>query len=517
MGLSEASAETIRRAHAVHPIAAVQSELSLWSRDYLSDVVPLTKGLGIAFVPYSPLGRGFLTGALKDLDSLAADDWRRNNPRFQGEALEANRKIVEAVEAVAARKGVKASQIALAWTLAQGEHVVPIPGTKRVAYLEENAAAAEVILTADDLRELDAIPAAEGMRYPESVYGRAEPLDEFAEPCDSVGQGVGGDRMAHRILAGVHRHPDFDQPLDEVAAHRDRQDRIGGPVLRKDRAGGRRRHLQTRRKRAAHQPSGVDPRFDQGYRRRDHRALTETAHHERYIAHRLAEFAENEGDRILKTFLVEAEARLIDAQVEPGIATVLCLTGRTKADYVHLRRQFSGEAQHIAFVATITVQKNEPHGGIIGGSSDSMEAHLQRLPGGLAHLSGGLRELSRPSLRMRGVSSRPMPPLPASCAAPSRTAFISSSGVPSEPSIASAPRAFTSLATSAPAGSLAGIADRLRMCLNGLFTNTALVRQRTFGDVLAVDAFHPLLIGHQNVSFLSFSTSTAPSPPSSFR
>ena len=171
LGLSEASAETIRRAHAVHPIAAVQSELSLWSRDYLGDVVPLTKGLGIAFVPYSPLGRGFLTGALKDLDSLAADDWRRNNPRFQGEALEANRKIVEAVEAVAARKGVKASQIALAWTLAQGEHVVPIPGTKRVAYLEENAAAAEVVLTADDLRELDAIPAAEGMRYPEAFMG----------------------------------------------------------------------------------------------------------------------------------------------------------------------------------------------------------------------------------------------------------------------------------------------------------------------------------------------------------
>ena len=171
LGLSEAGAETIRRAHAVHPVAAVQSELSLWSRDYLHDVVPLTKELGIAFVPYAPLGRGFLTGALKDLDSLAPDDWRRDNPRFQGDALKANQKIVEAVEAVAARKGVKASQIALAWTLAQGEHVIPIPGTKRVAYLEENAAAADVSLTPDDLRELNAIPAPEGPRYPEAMMG----------------------------------------------------------------------------------------------------------------------------------------------------------------------------------------------------------------------------------------------------------------------------------------------------------------------------------------------------------
>ena len=171
LGLSEASADTIRRAHAVHPIAAVQSELSLWSRDYLEDVVPLTKELGIVFVPYSPLGRGFLTGALKDLDSLEPGDYRLTSPRFQGEALEANRKIVEAVEAVASRKGVKASQIALAWTLAQGEHVIPIPGTKRVEYLEENAAAAEVSLTPDDLRELDAIPAAEGLRYPEASMG----------------------------------------------------------------------------------------------------------------------------------------------------------------------------------------------------------------------------------------------------------------------------------------------------------------------------------------------------------
>ena len=169
LGLSEAGADTIRRAHSVHPIAAVQSELSLWTRDFIADVVPLTKELGIAFVPYSPLGRGFLTGALKDLDNLQPDDWRRDNPRFQGEALTSNRKIVEAVEAVARRKGAKASQVALAWVLAQGEHLLPIPGTKRVAYLEENAAAAEVELTGDDLRELDAIPAAEGTRYPEAM------------------------------------------------------------------------------------------------------------------------------------------------------------------------------------------------------------------------------------------------------------------------------------------------------------------------------------------------------------
>ena len=169
LGLSEAGADTIRRAHAVHPIAAVQSELSLWTQDYLGDVVPLTQELGIAFVPYSPLGRGFLTGALKDLENLAPDDWRRSNPRFQGEALKANRRIVETVEAVAARKGAKPSQIALAWVLAQGENLCPIPGTKRVRYLEENAAAADVELTADDLRELDAIPAPEGTRYPEAM------------------------------------------------------------------------------------------------------------------------------------------------------------------------------------------------------------------------------------------------------------------------------------------------------------------------------------------------------------
>jgi aryl-alcohol dehydrogenase-like predicted oxidoreductase len=169
LGLSEASAETIRRAHATFPIAAVQSELSLWTQDYLDDVVPLTKELGIAFVPYSPLGRGFLTGALKNLDDLAPDDWRRNNPRFQGEQLQANLRIVNAVERVASRLNAKPSQVALAWVLAQGDHLCPIPGTKRVEYLEENAAAADLILTPQDIEELNAIPAPIGTRYPEAM------------------------------------------------------------------------------------------------------------------------------------------------------------------------------------------------------------------------------------------------------------------------------------------------------------------------------------------------------------
>lgn len=168
-GPSGASAETIRRAHAVHPIAAVQSGLSLWTQDYLQDVVPLTAELGIAFVPYSPLGRGFLTGALRDPDALAFDDGRRNNPRFQGARHRDNLRIVEVVEAVAWRKGIKPSQVALTWTLAKGEHLLPIPGTKRVKYLEENAAAADVVLSAEDHAELDAVPAPSGTRYPESM------------------------------------------------------------------------------------------------------------------------------------------------------------------------------------------------------------------------------------------------------------------------------------------------------------------------------------------------------------
>jgi aryl-alcohol dehydrogenase-like predicted oxidoreductase len=165
IGLSEVSADELRRAHAVHPISAVQSELSLWTRGALREVLPLCEELGIAFVAFSPLGRGFLTGRLTTRDDLSEDDGRRRWPRFEDAAMQANRAIVEAVETVAARHEAAPGQVALAWVLAQGEHVVPIPGTKRIAYLEENAAAAELELTAADLAELDGLPAAVGSRY----------------------------------------------------------------------------------------------------------------------------------------------------------------------------------------------------------------------------------------------------------------------------------------------------------------------------------------------------------------
>lgn len=167
IGLSEAKESTIRRAHAVHPIAAVQSEFSLWTRDFEHDVIPACKELGIAFVPYSPLGRGYLTGEIKTIDDLAADDWRRNNPRFAGENFDLNYRIVDAVKAVAERRAVKPSQIALAWVLAAGDHLIPIPGTKRVNYLMENISAADVQLTNEDIAELSAIQPPTGLRYPE--------------------------------------------------------------------------------------------------------------------------------------------------------------------------------------------------------------------------------------------------------------------------------------------------------------------------------------------------------------
>jgi aryl-alcohol dehydrogenase-like predicted oxidoreductase len=165
IGLSEVTRDELARGHATHPIAAVQSELSLWTRDALPEVLPFCAANGIAFVPFSPLGRGFLTGRLTSREELEEGDARRNWPRFEQEALEANRAIVDAVQRVAARHGAAPGQIALAWTLAQGEHVVPIPGTKRFPYLEENAAAADVELTAQDLAELDAVPEAVGTRY----------------------------------------------------------------------------------------------------------------------------------------------------------------------------------------------------------------------------------------------------------------------------------------------------------------------------------------------------------------
>ncbi|MGH2908978.1 MAG: aldo/keto reductase [Solirubrobacteraceae bacterium] len=170
LGLSEAGPETIRRAHAVHPISALQSEYSLWSRDLEEQVRPVLTELGIGLVAYRPLGRGFLTGQITSTDSLAPDDFRRANPRFQGANLEANLALVRRVEAIAREKDCTPGQLALAWVLAQGEDVVPIPGTKRRTYLEQNAQAAEVELTADDLAALDEaapIGAAAGDRYPD--------------------------------------------------------------------------------------------------------------------------------------------------------------------------------------------------------------------------------------------------------------------------------------------------------------------------------------------------------------
>jgi aryl-alcohol dehydrogenase-like predicted oxidoreductase len=164
-GLSEAAPDTIRRAHAVHPVAALQTEYSLWSRDPEAELLPLTRELGITFVPYSPLGRGFLTGTIRSLDELDADDFRRANPRFEGANLEANISIVERVDSVASELGVKPGQVALAWLLAQGDNIAPIPGTKRIAYLEENVAADAVELEAHHLATLDNVGTAKGDRY----------------------------------------------------------------------------------------------------------------------------------------------------------------------------------------------------------------------------------------------------------------------------------------------------------------------------------------------------------------
>ncbi|MGE5233602.1 MAG: aldo/keto reductase [Acidobacteriota bacterium] len=171
LGLSEASPQTIRRAHAVHPISALQTEYSLWTRDVEAEILPAVRELGIGFVAYSPLGRGFLSGRFKTQQDLPATDWRRNNPRFQGENFERNRERVAALEALAKEKRCTAAQLALAWVLARGEDIVPIPGTKRVAYLEQNLAALDVPLNAADLARLDAIlppGAAAGTRYPEA-------------------------------------------------------------------------------------------------------------------------------------------------------------------------------------------------------------------------------------------------------------------------------------------------------------------------------------------------------------
>jgi len=173
IGLSEASEQTLRRAVKVHPITALQSEYSLWTRDVESNgVLEVCRELGIGFVPYSPLGRGFLSGQIKSFDDLEADDWRRTNPRFQGENFNKNLDLVKKIEEIAAVKGCTPAQLALAWVLAQGETVVPIPGTKKVKRLEENAGAVEVELTAEDLQKIDEVfppRAAAGERYPEHM------------------------------------------------------------------------------------------------------------------------------------------------------------------------------------------------------------------------------------------------------------------------------------------------------------------------------------------------------------
>jgi aryl-alcohol dehydrogenase-like predicted oxidoreductase len=172
IGLSEASVETIRRAQKVHPVSALQTEYSLWSRDPEDGILDACRELGIGFVAYSPLGRGFLTGQIKSFDDLAPDDYRRNSPRFQGENFEKNLDLVRRIEEIAAEKSCTPAQLALAWVLAQGKDIVPIPGTKRRKYLEENLGALEVDITPEDLKRIDEIApkgAAAGARYPEAT------------------------------------------------------------------------------------------------------------------------------------------------------------------------------------------------------------------------------------------------------------------------------------------------------------------------------------------------------------
>jgi aryl-alcohol dehydrogenase-like predicted oxidoreductase len=172
LGLSEAAPQTLRRAAKVHPIAALQTEYSLWSRDPEDDILAVSLELGIGFVAYSPLGRGFLTGQFKKFEDLAEDDYRRMSPRFQGENFQKNLELVKRVEAIAQRRACTAAQLALAWVLARGEQIVPIPGTKRRKYLEENIEALDLTLSTEDLKEIDEVApqgVAAGTRYPEAM------------------------------------------------------------------------------------------------------------------------------------------------------------------------------------------------------------------------------------------------------------------------------------------------------------------------------------------------------------
>lgn len=165
LGLSEVSVDQIARAHAIHPVASVQSELSLWTRDHLLEVVPWCADHNIAFIAYSPLGRGFLTGRFQSRQDFDADDWRLTNPRFSDEALAANLRLVDTVKSVARRAGATPAQVALAWTLAQGDHVIPIPGTRKVSRLEENLGAASITFTTEDRAQLNGLTSAKGERY----------------------------------------------------------------------------------------------------------------------------------------------------------------------------------------------------------------------------------------------------------------------------------------------------------------------------------------------------------------
>jgi aryl-alcohol dehydrogenase-like predicted oxidoreductase len=172
LGLSEAGVQTIRRAHAVHPIAALQTEYSLWTRDPEDGILQVCRELAIAFVAYSPLGRGFLTGKIRRFEDLAPDDFRRYSPRFQGENFQRNLDLVKRVHGIAVQKGCTPAQLALAWVLSQGEDIIPIPGTKRRTFLEENLGALDVRLTPEDLARIEeAMPkgVAAGMRYPEAI------------------------------------------------------------------------------------------------------------------------------------------------------------------------------------------------------------------------------------------------------------------------------------------------------------------------------------------------------------
>ncbi len=172
VGLSEAAPDTLRKAHATHPITALQTEYSLWSREPEDELFAVVRELGIGFVPYSPLGRGFLSGDITSIDDLDADDFRRTNPRFMGENFQKNLDLVESVKAIALDKGITAAQLALAWVLAQGEDLIPIPGTRRIATLEQNAAAVDVVLTPEDLARIEAVfpkGAATGHRYAEAA------------------------------------------------------------------------------------------------------------------------------------------------------------------------------------------------------------------------------------------------------------------------------------------------------------------------------------------------------------